>query len=121
MPDRKIMIVDDLKEMRNMIHLMLRDWTVIDAENGEQAVELARTERPDVILMDYNMPFMNGIDACRIIKTDPETEEIPVLIYTGAYAQDLQDRAYEAGAATFLTKPILPNTLRAAIEQAYVG
>lgn len=115
---RKILIVDDLPEMRTMLNLTLSKsgWEVIEAANGEEAVEKATSEMPQVILMDYNMPIMNGIDACKVIKGQSDTQEIPVLIYTGASALDIKEAAFNAGAVNFLTKPILPTDLRQAIE-----
>lgn len=118
---RTILVVDDQTEMRTMLNLTLSrsDWQVIEAGNGKEAVELAQTHRPHVILMDYNMPIMNGIDACKAIKSNTDTREIPVLIYTGLNALDLQEAAIKAGAVQFLTKPILPSDLRQAVEAAY--
>ncbi len=117
---RKILIVDDLPEMRTMLNLTLSKsgWNVIEASNGEEAVQKATDELPRVILMDYNMPIMNGVDACKAIKSKTDTQEIPVLIYTGANALEIKEAALEAGAVNFLTKPILPSDLRKAIEAA---
>lgn len=117
---RKILIVDDLPEMRTMLNLTLSKsgWDVIEASNGEEAVQKATDELPQVILMDYNMPIMNGVDACKAIKSKTDTQEIPVLIYTGANALEIKEAALEAGAVNFLTKPILPSDLRKAIEAA---
>ncbi|MBZ0308500.1 MAG: response regulator [Anaerolineae bacterium] len=118
---RTILVVDDQTEMRTMLNLTLsrNDWQVIEAVNGQEAVELAQKHHPGVILMDYNMPIMNGIDACKAIKSNTDTQEIPVLIYTGLSALDLHEAAISAGAVQFLTKPIPPNDLRQAVEAAY--
>lgn len=117
----KILVVDDLADMRMVLGMTLRrsNWDVVEAEDGLEAITLAQQERPDVILMDYNMPNMNGIDSCRYIKNDPELNSIPVVIYTGAYATDVREAAVTAGADHFLTKPILPSDLRATIDMAY--
>lgn len=117
----KILVVDDLVDMRMVLGLTLKrnGWDVLEAEDGVQAVEMTRQERPDVILMDYNMPQMNGIEACHAIKNDHALQHIPVLIYTGAYATDVKEAAFAAGADQFLTKPILPADLRAEVKAAY--
>jgi CheY-like chemotaxis protein len=119
--EKTILVVDDQSEMRTLLNLTLSrsSWQVIEAGNGEEAVKLAQAHHPQVILMDYNMPVMNGIDACKAIKSNTDTQEIPVLIYTGLNALDLQEAAINAGAVQFLTKPIPPNDLRQAVEAAY--
>lgn len=114
----KILVVDDLSDMRMVLTMTLKrsGWSVLEAEDGGQAIALTIQELPDVILMDYNMPNMNGIDACREIKTNPKTRHIPILIYTGAYASDVRDAALEAGADQFLTKPLMPAQLRETVH-----
>ena len=118
---RKILVVDDLSDMRNILRITLeRDgWIVIEASNGTQAVGIVDTEQPDVILMDYNMPEMNGIDACSEIKSTPQLSHIPVLIYTGAGSEGVRDAALQAGAIQFLLKPLMPADLREIVNQIY--
>jgi len=118
---RKILVVDDLSDMRNILRITLeRDgWTVIEAATGTQAVGLIEGEKPDVILMDYNMPEMNGIDACHTIKHSSQSSHIPVLIYTGAGSESARDAAMQAGAVDFLLKPLMPADLRAIVNQVY--
>lgn len=118
----KILIVDDLTEMRVMLTMTLKrtGWEVIEAEDGQHAVELALQEDPDVILMDYNMPQLNGIDACQQIKQHPEMRRrVPVLIYTGAFAADVREAAVAAGADRFLIKPLLPRDLVRTVTEIY--
>lgn len=118
---KTILVVDDQPEMRTMLSLTLsrNDWQVIEADNGEEAVQLATSRLPQVILMDYNMPIMNGIDACKAIKSNTDTQQIPVLIYTGMSALDIEEAAFQAGAKRFMTKPFLPNDLRNAIDSVF--
>jgi CheY-like chemotaxis protein len=115
----RILVVDDLSDMRTLLGLTLRriNWEVLEARNGEQALEVARQQIPDLILMDYDMPKMNGLEACRILTSDPTTSHIPVIIYTGYGASHVRDDALKAGAATFLLKPITPNQLRDELER----
>lgn len=114
----RILVVDDLADMCTLLGLTLRrnGWEVLEARNGEEAVAMARTDQPDLILMDYDMPKMNGLDACRIITSDPATAHIPVIIYTGYSAVHVRDEALGAGATSFLLKPITPTRLREEIE-----
>ena len=116
----KILIADDLEDMRVLVRLMLgrQGWEIFEAEDGSVAVELSRSEMPNVILMDYNMPILDGIEACKVIKATDETKHIPILIYTGASVADIRDAALDAGATNFLTKPILPPDLLREIKKA---
>lgn len=79
---KKILIADDSKEMRDALSTALNSYgaVVIEAENGIEALELARQDKPDMIIMDINMPEMNGIDACRSLKSEKRTKNIPVLL-----------------------------------------
>lgn len=117
----KILIVDDLPDMRMIMSLSLKriGWEIIEGVDGQEAVELAQAELPDLILMDYNMPRMDGIAACRALKEAAQTQHIPILLYSGAFSEDLKDDAIGAGASAFLSKPILPNELRDIVTQTY--
>ncbi len=110
----KILVVDDLSDMRMLLGLTLRrnQWEVVEAEDGEQAIEMALAEQPQIILMDYDMPKMNGLEACTHITSTQETAHIPVVIYTGYSASHVREDALNAGATTFLIKPITPARLR---------
>lgn len=114
----RVLVVDDLSDMRTLLGLTLRrnSWDVLEARNGEQAVEVARVEKPNIILMDYDMPKMNGLEACRVLTNDPDTASIPIIIYTGYSAVHVRDDALRSGAKSFLLKPITPSQLRDEIE-----
>jgi two-component system alkaline phosphatase synthesis response regulator PhoP len=117
----RVLVVDDLPDMRAVFVLTLRrtGWEVLEAGDGVEAIEAAHVYHPDVILMDYNMPVLDGIEACRQIKNQPAFNDTPVLIYTGAFASNVRDAALNAGAEAFLTKPILPTDLRDEVYKAY--
>lgn len=118
---RIALIVDDLEDMRTVLRMTLRrsGWTILEAADGLEALELLEDHLPSLVLMDYNMPRMDGIEACQHIKANPMLAAIPVIIYTGAYADRVRDSALSAGATAFLTKPILPNELREVVESVY--
>ena len=84
---------------------------VITAGTGTQALDLARTERPDLVLLDVGLPEMNGYEVCRAIKTDPQTAVIRVVMLTARAGAADQRLAAEAGADTYLTKPFSPAEL----------
>ncbi|NJL92966.1 MAG: response regulator [Anaerolineae bacterium] len=107
--------------MRTVLALTLQrtGWQIVEAEDGLQALQLTAELQPHMILLDYNMPNMDGIEACYQLKNHPQLRHIPVIIYTGAYASDVRKLAQQAGADHFLTKPILPADLRQIVEKLY--
>jgi two-component system chemotaxis response regulator CheY len=107
----KILVVDDSLLMRQLLDNILADegYVVFQASNGEEAIELAKTKSPLVIVMDIDMPVMNGLEACTRLKAIKATRSIPVILITGLgmYKTD----AIEAGADGFMTKPFDLNDL----------
>ena len=107
----KLLVADDLVPIRQMVRITLstQGWTIVEAKNGAEALELVRSEKPDLVLLDVDMgPGPNGFDVCRQIKADEATKDIPVVMLT-AHESD-SDRAigFAAGATQYLTKPFGP-------------
>ena len=106
--DKLVLIADD--DFKNTV--LIRDllqtfsYTVIEATNGSQAVELARTRKPYLILMDIHMPVMDGLQATRILKNDAATKEIPIVALTASATRADRDKVLQAGCDEFITKPI---------------
>ena len=84
---------------------------VIIASNGQEGLDKARSEHPDMIVLDATMPVMNGIDALEQLKLDPTTREIPVVMLTTDAAKDNMDRAIRLGAFKVVTKPFTAGAL----------
>jgi len=104
----KLLVADDLVPIRQMVRITLstQGWTIVEAKNGNEALALVRSEKPDLVLLDVDMgPGPNGFDVCRQIKADEATKDIPVVMLT-AHESD-SDRAigFAAGATQYLTKP----------------
>ncbi len=101
----KILVVDDEKEIRELLSIYLTEdgYEVIAASNGEEAIDLAQRERPQVILLDVKMPGLDGIETCKRLKQEERTQFIPVIMVT-AY-QDRDVEAYLEGADDFVNKP----------------
>ncbi len=110
---RKVLVVDDELFVRQLIAIKLGrcGLDVIEATNGLEAIERARSESPDIILMDVMMPKMNGFEACERLKSDPETSRIPILMLTARGEQTSQEKGLALGATGYLSKPFSPQKL----------
>jgi CheY-like chemotaxis protein len=109
----KILIADDEQDIRDLLTFTLRfaGHDVIAASNGEEAVQLAQQEKPELVLLDVRMPKMNGYEACRQIKADPALKHIPV-VFVSAWGQDSEVKTgLDAGAAGYVIKPFEPNMI----------
>lgn len=109
----KILIAEDEPDIRELVAFTLRfaGHEVVAAANGEEAVQLATREFPDLILMDVRMPRMTGYDACRIMKANADLKDIPV-VFLSAKGQDAEiQTGLEAGAEEYLLKPFAPDQL----------
>lgn len=101
----EILVVDDEQHIRNLLRQELSEegYRVLEASNGREAIEITRQEHPDLIILDVMMPEMNGFDVAAVLKNDPKTLDIPILILS--IVQD-QERGYRLGIDRYLTKPI---------------
>ena len=116
----RILLVDDFADAREMYstYLEFEGFAVIPAASAVEAIRLAVSEQPDLILMDAGLPGMTGWDAILELKKDSKTRGIPVLMLTGHVLKESQERAAEAGADGFIPKPCLPDELSREIKRA---
>ncbi|WP_084396784.1 PleD family two-component system response regulator [Henriciella aquimarina] len=114
----RILVVDDILANRRLMQAKLeaKYYSVLLAENGQQAIELTRTEEPDIILLDIMMPGMDGYEVCRRLKEDAETAHIPIVMLTALSETADRVRGLQAGADDFLTKPVDDFALMARIN-----
>jgi CheY-like chemotaxis protein len=114
-----ILIVDDVADNRDIYadFLRFKGFNVEEATDGFQAVEKAQKLQPDVILMDLSLPGMDGWEASRRIKNNPDTRHIKIVAVTGHALEGTSDGARAAGCDGFLAKPCLPATLEAEIRR----
>jgi two-component system alkaline phosphatase synthesis response regulator PhoP len=114
----KILIVDDSKFARAIIvnGLKKEGFETIEAENGQEAIDIAKIEKPNLVIMDVVMPVLNGIEATKILKNLEETKKIPILILTGQNTKEEILEGFNAGADEYLCKPFKFNELLSTIK-----
>jgi two-component system alkaline phosphatase synthesis response regulator PhoP len=120
---KKVLIVDDEPGVRQLVNRILsKSYAVLEAQDGAEAVEVSRSEKPDIILMDMMMPKVDGLTACYVLKKDEDTKDIPVVMIT-AVGYDLNRRLSQdiMGADGYVTKPFTPQDLEGTIEQFLNG
>ena len=103
----KILVVDDEDDVRKLLVMIFTDagYDVTTAVNGQEAVDKARTEHPDLIFLDILMPVMDGFQACSILKKDPETREIFIAFLTAKDLPEDWDRGLQSEADVYIAKP----------------
>ena len=104
----KILIVEDNELNRDMLsrRLMRKGYEIVMAEDGQKGVEMSESENPDLILMDLSLPVMDGWEATSTIKNSDETKEIPIIVLTAHAMAGDREKALDAGADEYDTKPI---------------
>jgi CheY-like chemotaxis protein len=113
MNKKKILIADDEPSVRlTVIRMLEKDYVVIEATDGQEAVDIAKGQRPDLILMDLMMPRVDGYTACSEIKSDQATKLIPVIMLTAVGHELNKKYAMEMGADGYITKPFTTQELK---------
>jgi two-component system alkaline phosphatase synthesis response regulator PhoP len=114
----KVLVVDDEEYIQHILNFSLgaEGFEVITAADGEEAVTIARSERPDIIVLDIMMPKMDGYEACKQIKGDPHTKDIPVILLTAKGREADRKLGAEAGADDYVVKPFSPGRLIERVE-----
>ncbi|MCU0638825.1 MAG: response regulator [Candidatus Krumholzibacteria bacterium] len=119
----KVLVVDDEVNITQILEFSIgsEGYEVLSASNGEEAVEKARREQPDLIILDIMMPRIDGYETCRILKSNPLTKNIPVVLLT-AKGRDIDKRlGYEVGATDYIIKPFSPGKLIERIHELLVN
>lgn len=121
-PRPTVLAVDDTPDNLSLLSDILKeDYRVLAAKSGEKALQLALTKAPDVVLLDVQMPEMDGWEVCRKLKKDPATRDIPVIFLSAAHGVAEANRGRELGAFDFLAKPIDPDLVLERIARALEG
>jgi two-component system cell cycle response regulator DivK len=116
---KTILYVEDNEFNRKIVrHLLGRtSYQLIEATDGESGVTTARDARPDLVIMDIQLPKMSGLDATRQLRADPATADIPIIVITSFALAGDEDKARDAGATAYLAKPYSPRELLQTIRQ----
>ena len=109
----KILVAEDERDIRELINFTLRlnGYDVVSASDGEQALELALKEAPDLVLLDIRMPRLNGYEVCELIKNNEATKHIPVVFLTAKGQENEVEQGMQAGATDYILKPFSPDQL----------
>lgn len=111
-----LFVDDDISAIQVMGRILSQYPEQQFATSGDEALEQARACRPDVILLDADMPGMSGFDLCRVLKQDPDLADVPVIFATSHPSLAFKVSAYDCGAADFVAKPLEPERLRASVQ-----
>jgi CheY-like chemotaxis protein len=115
---KKILVVDDSATIHMVVRMVLgKDrYILVAARDGAEAVDMARQEKPDLVVMDVVMPRMSGFEACRQMRQDDATKDIPVILVTTRGEPESVQKGYESGCNDYVTKPINSLELLAKVE-----
>ena len=116
---QRILVVDDHEDNRRILRDLLTSasYETLEAETGEAGVALAEAQRPDLVLMDLQLPGLDGYEATRRIKANPALRQVPVIAVTSYALSGEEIRAREAGCDDYVTKPFSPRALLATVRQ----
>lgn len=122
MTRKTVLLVEDNEDNRVVFATILRHYgyEVIEAEDGETGLHLARTRRPDLVLMDISIPVMDGWEATRVLKDDSATADIPVIAVTAHALAEDRARARSIGFDGFLAKPVQPRLVLEEVQR-FIG
>ena len=119
MRDRTVLHIEDNEYNRKIVRQLLSRTTfrLLEAADGEEGLAVAQRELPDLILMDVQLPKLSGLDATRLLRADPRTAKIPLVVVTSFALSGDDRRAMDAGASAYLAKPYSPRVLLAKIRE----
>ncbi len=121
MNEKTILVADDESHILHVVSLKLRNagYRVLTARDGQEALEIATNEQPDLLITDYHMPQLSGIELCQQLKADPATASIPAIMLTArGYSLEPADTE-KSGILRMLSKPFSPRHLLATVEEIF--
>ncbi|GJQ24630.1 MAG: response regulator [Planctomycetia bacterium] len=119
MPDKNVMVVEDNEKNRKLMRVVLKSkgYAVIEAATGEEALNLLKNQKPNIILMDIQLPGIDGLTLIKLIKADAMTKEIPIIAVTAYAMKGDEQKILETGCDAYVSKPINTQELPLIIEK----
>jgi len=120
MPEKKkILIVENEEQMVDVLKIRLEanDYSVLSASDGQAGLEMARKEKPDLMILDLMLPKMDGYKVCGLLKKDARYSKIPIIIFTARAQESDKEMGVEVGADAYITKPFEPSVLLGKIKE----
>ncbi len=119
----KLLIADDEPGIRNLVRMTLTDqrYEIVEAKDGEEALRMAQSHKPRILLLDVNMPRRSGLDVCRALKGNPDTAEITIVMLTAKGQDADMEEGFDAGADDYFTKPFSPIALLRKVDEILDG
>ncbi|MBN1624547.1 MAG: response regulator [Clostridia bacterium] len=116
---KTILVIDDEKNIRRSVSMYLsgHEYIVIESDEGLKGISMAKDRKPDLILLDLILPDMDGYLVCRALRENPETEEIPIVVFSARCRKEDIEKARECGALDYITKPFEPSALLGTIKK----
>jgi CheY-like chemotaxis protein len=120
---KKILIADDEQPLRLLVRATLEDeseegrYEIIEAADGNETLEIARREQPELILLDIAMPGLTGLEVCKMLKADPATSDLMIVMLTAKGQQSDRERGFAAGADDYFAKPFSPLELLQLVDR----
>jgi two-component system phosphate regulon response regulator PhoB len=117
---KKILLADDESNLRTLVHTTLEDseYEILEATNGTEALEMAKKERPDLLVLDWMMPGLSGIEVAKLLRDDPDTADIPIIMLTARGQEKDREKVKALGAYAYLLKPFSPLQLLEKVRDA---
>jgi two-component system, OmpR family, alkaline phosphatase synthesis response regulator PhoP len=119
MAKKRILVVDDEKDIAQVVKLRLlaNDYEVLTAHDGQAALDTAKKEKPDLIILDIMLPKMDGYKVCGLLKSDARYSKIPIIMFSAKAQAEDATLGKEVGADAYITKPFEPNALLTKIKE----
>ena len=119
MAKKKILVVDDEMDLVEMVSLRLEanNFEVLKAYDGQVGLDLARTDKPDLVILDLMLPKLEGYKVCRMLKFDEKYKHIPIILFTAKTQESDKKLGEDVGADAYVTKPFEPNELLSKIKE----
>lgn len=112
-----LIVDDDITSLKLAMSIIEKDYRVATAVSGEMTLKYLEKNRPDLILLDLNMPEMDGLDVMEVLKADPEYSNIPVIFLTASHSPQIEAKCLDVGALDFVSKPFIPQVLKSRVRR----